>query len=213
MLIPQIRVAVADDHPVLLDGLKTLLSADAQLQIVGEATRFAELRGLLLAQPVDVLVLDLNDMGTGPLTVVQGLLRDFPSLSIVIFSSSIDLAPELLRAGVRGYVAKEEVLDELVSAIKAAHAGQTRCSPVVQDYVDRATRANKGFRLAPQEVNVLRLTARGLGTPEIAADLCIGVRVVQNYITTLYRKTGCRTRQELADWYRRIYLPRKGLEE
>lgn len=200
-----IRVIIADDHPIVRAGLEAILAADRQVQIVGVATDFEEVLTLLARTPADVLVLDLSGMGGAPLTFVTRLQREHPSMEIVAFSSSVDLAPELMRLGVRGYVVKEDLIGELLTAIHAAHAGQRFLSPVVEGYVAQTTVQRLQHHLAPQELNVLKLLAQGMGTMAIASQLGIDARTVQNYITGLRRKLGCAERTQLVDWYKRMY--------
>ena len=200
-----IRVIIADDHPIVRDGLQVLLAAERQVEIVGVATNFAEVLDLLERTPTDVLVLDLGGMGGAALTLVTRIRRENPHVAIVIFSSSVDLAPELLQAGVCGYVVKEELSAQLLTAIRAAQVGQRFLSPVVEDYVTQTGSQQSQRHLAPQELHVLKLLAQGLSTTAIAEQLGIDPRSAQNYITTLRRKTNCTTRTQLVDWYQRMY--------
>jgi DNA-binding NarL/FixJ family response regulator len=200
-----IRVIIADDHPIVREGLQTSLGASPQIHIVGVATRFAEVVALLETVQAHVLVLDLGGMAGAPLTLVARVRREYPHVTIVVFSSSVDLAPELLQAGVRGYVVKEELSAQLLTAIHAARAGQRFLSSVVEEYVTQTTNGRREHQLAPKELNVLKLLAQGLGTSAIAEQLAIDPRSVQNYITTLRRKIGCEERTQLVDWYKRMY--------
>lgn len=199
-----IRIVLADDHPIVLDGLKASLAATPTMEVVGVARSFEALIDLPELAITDVLILDISGMGGSPLMVVARILRDHPTIRIVIFSTSIDLAPELLQAGVHGYVPKEHISEQLVRAIQAVYASQTYLAPEVIEYLELAQQARKHYRLAPKELSVLKLLAMGFGTPEIAQHLQIDQRSVQNYITTLRRKIGCHERTQLVDWYRRI---------
>ncbi len=205
MLAKPIRVVIAEDHPIMCDGLKTVLLASSHIRVVDTARSFTDVLHQIPHVCPDVLVLDLGGMGGAPLTFVEHLHRDFPAMAIVVFSSSVDLAPELLQAGVLGYVAKEELSVQLIAAIQAAHARQTFLSPIAQAYIERATTRRKQYRLAPQEENVLKWLATGFGTMAIAEQLAIDPRTVQNYIVSLRRKTGCAERTQLVTWYQRVY--------
>jgi DNA-binding NarL/FixJ family response regulator len=200
-----IRVVIADDHPIVLDGLTTILSATPSIQLVGVARSFSELIALLDSVSTEILVLDLGGMGGAPLTLVNRMQRVYPDVRIVIFSSSVDLAPELIQAGVRGYITKEDLSEQLVAAIHAVRNGQRYFSQVVQDYLLQATTLHKQHHISPKELSVLKLLAQGLGTNAIAEHLGIDPRSVQNHITTLRRKIGCAERTQLVDWYRRMY--------
>ena len=205
MSTTSIRVVIADDHPVILDGLTTLLAANPTIAVVAVAQSFRALLDVLDRVAADVLILDLGGMGGSPLTAVNRLGRDHPSVRVIVFSSSVDLAPELLHAGVRGYIPKEDFTEQLITAIHTVMAGQTYLSPSVAHYLAQTTQTHHRHRLAPKELSVLKLLALGHGTGEIAEQLQIDQRSVQNYITTLRRKIGCHERTQLADWYRRMY--------
>jgi DNA-binding NarL/FixJ family response regulator len=205
MAEPKIRLLIADDHPVVHRGLDGLLFADPRIEVVATVTRFAGLLDQLTVLPVDVVLLDLSGMGVSPLMMVRELRARFPQTGVLIFSSSLALAPELLGAGALGYVVKEEVLDHLPAAIVAVATGQTYHSPLVQEALDRAAAMHRELPMAPQERVVMKLVANAWTTTQIAAELEIDPRSAQNYITTLLRKTGCESRQQLAAWYRRHY--------
>jgi DNA-binding NarL/FixJ family response regulator len=207
-----IRVIIADDHPVVLEGLATVLNATVGLTIVGLAQSFPMLLDLLDRVTTDILILDLSGMGSSPLTIVNRIGREHPTVKIIVFSSSVDLAPELVQAGVVGYLSKEAFTNQLVTAIHAVWAGQTYLSPAVADYLAHTTQMHKQHRLAPKELTVLKLLTLGLSTADIAAQLQIDPRSVQNYITVLRRKTGCQERTQLVDWYRRVFGPQADSE-
>jgi DNA-binding NarL/FixJ family response regulator len=200
-----IRVVIADDHPIVLDGLTMILAAASAIQLVGVARSFNEMISLLDSVSTDLLVLDLGGMGGSPLIFVNRMQRVYPNIRIIVFSSSVDLAPELVQAGVRGYITKEDLSEQLVAAIQAVRSGQSYFSQVVQDYLLQATTLHKQHHISPKELSVLKLLAQGLGTIAIAEQLGIDPRSVQNHITTLRRKLGCAERTQLVDWYRRMY--------
>jgi DNA-binding NarL/FixJ family response regulator len=200
-----IQVLIADDHPVIHRGIEGILFADRRFAIVGTATSFAALLDQLTQNPAHVIILDLNEMGAGPLVMVRTLREQYPQTELLVFSSSIALAPELLAAGARGYVVKEELLTHLPAAIQAVAAGQVYLSPLVQEHQERASYLQRQVSLLPQELRVLKLVAQGMKTREIADNLNIDPRTAQNYITSLYQKTSCETRAQLAIWYRQRF--------
>jgi DNA-binding NarL/FixJ family response regulator len=199
------KVIIADDHAIVREGLIANVAKQPHLHIVGTATNFQEVTQLVRSVPADVLILDVLGMGGSPLTVVERFTRELPDLAIIVFSSSVDLVPELLQAGARGYVVKEELSEQLIGAIETVHAGQIFVSPIAQNYLARYTAQSARHRLTPQEGSVLKLLAQGLGTSEIADQLGIDPRTVHNYIQKLRNKTGCDERTQLVTWYQRIY--------
>lgn len=199
-----IRVIIADDHPAIHHGIEGVLFASPNIAIVDLATNFASLLDKLAARQVDVVVLDLNNMGAGPLVMVRELRQRFPHTRLLIYSSSLNLAPELLAEGALGYLVKEEALMHLPAAIQAVAAGQSYHSPLVVEHLARAGNGRSAI-LLPQELRVLKLVAEGFKTRDIAANLDIDPRTAQNYITTLYQKTGCETRGQLMLLYYQRY--------
>lgn len=197
-----IRVLIADDHPVVLNGLQSQLERVPHIQIVGSARSFSEVHKLLAQTVADVLILDVLGMGVSPIATVGALHRSFPALKIIIFSSTVSPAPELLKAGASGYLTKEEMFDDLIHAITEVHAGRTFQSQNVRDYVEQ-TRRRRGF--TDQEFLVLRLNARGLPTLDIVAYMGLSRGTVDNYFSRLYEKTGCKDKVQLVTWFRQQY--------
>lgn len=197
-----IRVVVADDHPIIIDGVQNLLAQHPEIGLVGRAHSFETVAEVLDQTNPDVLILDVSGMGGSVLSLMNRLQREYAQLAIVIFSSMVDLAPELLDAGARGYVTKDELSRELVKAIKVVARGELFVSPVVTKYLEQATQQAP---LSPKELVALKLLAQGLGTVQIAEQMGVNVHTAQNYITILRRKTGCMQRTQLVEWYRRVY--------
>lgn len=194
-----VRVVVADDYPVVVHGLPKLLLEEAPVSLVGSARSFKEVIEVLTQVEADVLVLDLSGMNGSPLAIMSRLRREHPSLGIVIYSSQIDFAPEMLDAGARGFVTKDEAISEVVKAILAAAEGKRHISPLVQEYLDQTT---KDTLLTERELTALNLLAQGKSTAEIAEAMGIHIHTAQNHITALRRKTGCSQRVLLVEWYR-----------
>ncbi len=204
--LPAIRVVIADDHPIVQRGLKDALASQPHLQVVDVASSFQELLEILPSALPDILVLDLNGMGSAPLPLMERLKRDYPDLGVVVFSSTVDLVPEMLKAGTHGYIAKEELDHHLVTAITVVQRGKQYLSPVAEGYLARSQGQRGPSELSPQQLTVVKYAAQGLTTANIAACMGIDERTVVNYITLAKRKTRCVTRLELVEWYRRHYL-------
>jgi DNA-binding NarL/FixJ family response regulator len=204
-----IRVIIADDHALLRKGVRAALDPEPAVTIVGEVKSFRELISLLEHVSADVVLLDLGRMGASPVTAVSSLVRAYPQLAIIILSSHLGGAEELLRLGVRGYVAKEDVEEDVITAIHSVMNGKPFLSPAVINYMELAGGVRKGSGLTLREWDVLRLIAEGLGTDEIATQLGLAYQTVGNYVSSLYDKTGCTERTQLVEWYRRM----SGLDE
>lgn len=200
-----IHVLVADDHPIVRDGLVDAVSRTQHMELVAAAKDFRSVLHVLQHKSVDVLVLDLGGLGTPPIMMIEQLRRTYHYLKIVVYSSSIDLVPEMLRAGARGYVAKEELTHQVLVAITAVYAGQTFLSPIVQAYMDQCNTRSTTYHLTSQELSIVKLLAHGLPTIAIADQLAIGPRTVHNHLYNARKKIGCAGQVELIHWYRRTY--------
>ncbi len=200
-----IKVMVADDHPIVCDGIIAALADDPNVVVVLTAASFQHLAAALPTTDADVLLLDLSGMGGPPLPTVTAIKRSYPHLAIVIFSGSVVQVRAMLKAGVSGYVAKEELRDQVRLAVHAVAAGRTFLSPRAEDAFVRFKLEGKHMGLAPKEVTVLSLLAQGMSTFDIAGELVLDPRTVQHYIGSLMRKTGCSERTQLIIWYRQVF--------
>jgi two-component system, NarL family, response regulator NreC len=197
-----LTVALADDHPVVRAGLKTLLEADSAVQVVGE---FEDLPGTRNGVPVlrpDVLVLDLAMAGESSLGAIPVLLGATPGLKIVILTMQEDpgFAREALRLGASGYVLKDAAADELLLALRTVRRGSTYLHPALgaqMAVLDASTSP-----LTDREIQVLRLLAEGHTNAEIAARLYLSLRTVETHRGQLRTKLGLETRAELSAYAR-----------
>lgn len=197
-----IRVMIADDHPTMRQGLQILLAEVPRIEVVGVVRSFCEVDERLRRVSADVLILDVLGMGGSSLATVSGLRRNYPTLKVIVFSSTVGLAPELIRAGAHGYMTKEEMFDDLVQAIIEVHAGGTFYSENVREYVER-TRRRHDF--TDREHLLLRMNERGKSTLEMVEYTGLSRGTIDNYFSRLYEKTGTTDRASLSRWYRDEY--------
>lgn len=197
-----IRVVVADDHPIIIDGVQNVLAQHPEINLVGVARSFATVSEVLNQTTPDVLVLDVSGMGGSVLNLMSRLQREHARIGVVIFSSMVDLAPELLDSGARGYVTKDELSRELVRAIKTVAMDELFVSPVVAEFLEQTRQQTS---LTQKELIALKLLVQGMGTVQIAEQMGVNPHTAQNYITSMRRKTGCMSRTQLVEWYRRTY--------
>jgi two-component system response regulator NreC len=199
---PPLTVALADDHPVVRCGLKTLLEGDSGIRVVGE---FDDLRGTTTGVPSlrpDVLVLDLAMAGESSLGAIPGLLGATPGLKIVILTMQEDpgFAREALRLGASGYVLKDAAADELLLALRTVRRGSTYLHPALgaqMAVLDASTSP-----LTDREIQVLRLLAEGHTNSEIAARLYLSLRTVETHRGQLRAKLGLESRAQLSTYAR-----------
>jgi two-component system, NarL family, invasion response regulator UvrY len=197
-----IRVVLADDHPIVRQGLAHLLSSTSDIVVVGEARTSAEALDAGLHVPCDVLLLDLAMPGRGGLDVLRELHASRPSLRVLVLSvyDERQIAVRALRAGAAGYFTKDAPGPALLEAIRRVHAGKRAVSPeLAEQLIDQiessATSAHE--RLSNRELDVLRRLAEGRTVSEIGADLSLSVKTISTYRTRLLDKLGARTTGEL----------------
>jgi len=200
----RIRILLADDHTVLRSGLRALLSAQADLEVAGEAADGAE--ALRLAQTIkpDVVVMDIGMPGVSGIDATARIRRELPSTKVLILSMHDDQGylRQALRAGASGYVLKKAADTELLAAIRAAARGEVFLDPslakgFVEDAVLPKTQEPDIPMLSDREREVLHLLARGHTNQQVADRLCIGVKSVETYKARLMEKLGLKGRAEL----------------
>ena len=196
-----IRIVLADDHRVVRSGLRMLLDAEADFEVVAEAGDVGAASRSVLGYKPSVLVLDLNMPGGSSLEAIPTMLESSPVTAIVVLTMQEDpaFAREALRAGARGYVPKHAAGSELVQAIRAAAGGGTWLNPELGARMAAAPAAPAGppGDLTDREVEVLRLIALGHTNNEIAEQLYLSVRTVETHRAHIQQKLGVSTRAEL----------------
>jgi len=201
-----IKVLLADDHQVVIDGFKAVLAAEPDLTVVGQAADGLQVLPAIEAHHPDVLVLDLMMPGLNGLEVLRLLRGRTPPLATVVLSmhESDSYVAEALRHGASAYVLKQSPASELVHAIRTVAAGGRYLSPPLsQERVADYERRSKSATLDPfdtlsgREREVFQLAAEGLTNSEIATRLSIGRRTVETHRANLIRKLGLKSQADL----------------
>lgn len=195
-----IRVILADDHTILREGLRSLLSRESDIEIVGEAADGETLLILLTEKPVDVVVLDYSMPHGDGLVATRSIRRLYPHIKVVILTNYDDeeIIVGLLEAGATGYLLKDSASRELVQAIRAVYQGSSLLQPAVTQKVLAHLNRPQQAGLTEREGEVLRLVAQGRDNREIAETLHISLRTVQNHLNNIYAKLEVRGRTEAA---------------
>lgn len=198
-----IHVLVADDHPIMREGVRRLLADTTDIRVTAEATRGDEVLAALDATPVDVVVLDVAMPGKGFLEVLRTLRERHPAVRVIVLSGhgEAEYAVRALKTGASGYVTKERSPDELIAAIRKAHGGGTYVSASLAEQLAREvsdpTAALGPGQLSEREHEVLRLMGAGKSAKEIAARLNLSPKTVSTYRTRMLDKLGLKTTAEL----------------
>jgi DNA-binding NarL/FixJ family response regulator len=217
------RVLLADDHPVVLQGIRELLRKHGGTDVVGEAHNGRAAVELARELKPDAILMDISMPELNGIEATRQIVGEMPEVKIIALSMHADptFVREMLKAGASGYVLKEAHFDEVQRALAAAAANQAYFSPAVArimvgDYLDRnqdgapgPVRA-KGVSafdvLSAREREVLQLIAEGHPTRQIAKQLFVSVKTVEGHRRVIMRKTGTRGVAELTR-----YAIREGL--
>ena len=197
-----IRILVADDHPMLREGLVGVLSTQPDFEVVGEASDGAEAVRLAESLHPDVILLDLEMPGTDGVAALEGL-RDAGSEARAVVFTAYDNDERILgalRAGARGYLLKGASRAEIFSAIRTVHAGGSLLQPDVTarllEHIGRNDEGARDEQLTPRELEVLGLISQGLQNSEIAAQLFVTERTVKFHVSSILAKLGADNRTE-----------------
>jgi len=218
----RIRVLIADDQRVVREGLGMLVSLIDEVEVVGSASDGAEAVRLAEAHHPDVILMDLRMPDVDGVAATADLRQRLPSARVLVLTTYADDAAILsaLRAGAAGYLTKDASAEQIETAIRAVHAGQTHLDPAVQarlvatvtgtgsspgagqgaapgpapDQADRAGPPPAG--LTSREAEVLTLLASGLSNAEIAQRLFLSNATVKTHINRIFAKTGARDRAQ-----------------
>jgi DNA-binding NarL/FixJ family response regulator len=201
-----IRVALADDHPVVLAGVRALLRSAAEIVLVGEASTGPAALEMIKRQQPDIAVIDISLPELGGLELAQRVATECPAVKLLALTVHEDRAyvQPLLQVGARGYLLKRSAADELIRAIRAIAAGGIYLDPAIADKALTESRrlgvegtASNQEELSQREDEVLRFTAQGFSNKEIARQLDVGVKTVETYKARAQEKLGLRTRADI----------------
>ncbi len=198
----KIRLLLADDHPIVLDGIKSHLASQPDFEVVADAANGLEaIRKAKLVLP-DVVLLDINMPNMNGLEAMGHLRKQVPNARVIVLTmhDSKEYIAQIVRLGARGYLLKDCSPTELVSAIKAVHSGEVYFSPavskvLVDEMVDGKRPAEQPVAapLTEREREVLSLIAEGLLNKQIADRLGIGVRTIETHRERIMRKLDIHT--------------------
>jgi DNA-binding NarL/FixJ family response regulator len=214
--VKKIRVLLVDDHAILRDGLKALLNLCEDIEVVSEAAEGREAIAQASHDRPDVVVMDIAMPGMTGLEATRRIVEKHPQTRVLVLSQHDDeryILP-VLQAGAIGYVLKNAVGDELVTAIRSVHRGNPYLPPsvarlVLHDYRQQAkSLPEDDYGLSTREKEVLKLVAEGHTSQKIADLLSLSKKTVMAHRANIYKKLGTHNRAELIR-----YAIRQGLTE
>ena len=212
----RIRIVIADDHSIVREGVRMILSGQEDFEVVGEASTGREALAQARALRPDVVVMDISMPDMTGIQATGEIRKELPSVQVLglTMHEEESYVFELLKMGAAGYVLKRAAAEDLVAAVRAAHRGEAFLYPsvakmVVQDDLQRASAKEKEKALdglTEREREVLTLIAEGLTNQAIASKLFISIKTVQTHRAHIMEKLNLHDRTELVR-----YAIRKGL--
>jgi len=212
------KVLIADDHALVREGIRMILSKEPDFEVVGEASDGQQALNLVETLSPNVVVMDLSMPGMGGIEATQLLKVRHPQIAVLALTMHEDesFVFRLLRAGALGYVLKRAAAQDLVQAVRAAARGESFLYPsvaqkVVADYLKRVEAGedrNRYDGLTEREKEILTLIAGGLSNQQIAQKLFVSIKTVQTHRAHIMEKLNLHDRTELVR-----YAIRKGLIE
>ncbi|WP_026405260.1 response regulator transcription factor [Actinomadura rifamycini] len=205
------RVFLLDDHEVVRRGVSALLSAEADLEVVGEAGTMEQALVRVPAVRPDVAVLDVRLPDGDGVTVCRELRSRMPGLACLMLTSFDDEEAlfEAVMAGAAGYVLKQIHGSDLVGAVRTVASGRSLLDPrstarILERIRDRRAKADPLHRLSEQERRVLHLIGEGLTNRQIAERMSLAEKTVKNYISSIFAKLGMSRRTQAAAFAARL---------
>jgi DNA-binding NarL/FixJ family response regulator len=207
------RVLLVDDHPIVRQGLRRMLEAEADLTVCAEADSEAAAREAIRvahrAQKPDIVVVDLSlDRGDG-IELVREMHAEDPQLRMLVLSMHDETiyAERLLAAGAMGYIMKQAASDQLLTAVRKVLDGRMYVSETVQRTLDARAGESRGAdptdpvsRLSNREVQILNMVGRGMSSRDIATEFGLSVKTIESHRQTIKHKLGLATNSQLLQY-------------
>jgi len=190
-----IKIIIADDHRIVLEGLSSLIEVADDIEIVGLASNGKEIMALLNSQEVDIVVSDIDMPDMNGVEVARLIRNQFPKVKVLILSmyDSIGFIRKIIEIGAQGYILKNKGKEELINAIKTIHNGGEYFGREIEKALRESLKNKNVFdtiKLTKREIDVLKLIAKGDTTPIISKKLFIAHSTVETHRRNLIEKTG-----------------------
>ena len=190
----KIRIVLADDHQLFRDGMKAMLQATGEMEVVGEASHGAVLLTVLAAQTPDIVLLDISMPPDTGIDLLPTIKARFPAVRCIMLTMHADVQYVLrsLRQGADGYLLKDTDEEELKTAIREVYAGNKYFKNKISDLIvaNLSGEPSPETLLSEREIQIVRLVAEGKITKEIADQLFVSVRTVETHRSRIMKKLG-----------------------
>jgi two-component system, NarL family, response regulator NreC len=208
----QIRLIIADDHEIFRDGLITMLNKFKDIEVIAEASSGEQMVQLAEKLLPDVILADIKMRGMSGIEATRIITQKIPAIAIIalsMFDNSYVIA-DMMHAGAKGYLLKDTPKDKIIEGIRAVSKNKEYfCNGASQKLAAALSQNSctsdhgekkpvKSLRFSQKEKEIIRLICDGLSTPDIAKELFLSVRTIENYRASLLQKTGCKNAAEFA---------------
>ncbi len=200
-----IKILIADDHPMIIEGLRMALSGNSNITVVATVSNGTELLDLLQKQAADIIIMDINMPEKDGIVATQEIGKLHPSIRVIAYSQYDDkhFIRRMFKAGARGYLLKSSAADEIIEAVIQVFSGQLYIGRNLPDiFSDKKKPAAKSFapHLTGREKEILTLICLEKNTREIAETLFISIHTVETHRANLLLKVGVRNSAGLVKW-------------
>jgi DNA-binding NarL/FixJ family response regulator len=193
--VPLINIFIVDDHPALLRGVSSLFDDEPDLNVIGTSSIASDALSQISGMPVDVLLTDLRMKGMDGDELAKRARATNPHIQVAVLTNyhSDEDVFRAMRAGARAFLLKTSPMEEVITAIRDIHNGETWIpAQIARQLAERVARHS----LSAREIDILRLIAKGLKNSEIGEELCISTNTVRNHINNMLEKLKSRDRAE-----------------
>jgi len=200
-----IRLLVIDDHEMVREGLKAMLTAEPDFDIVGDAANAEQAYELIHRLRPDVILLDVRLPGVSGIEICRSVTERYPEISVIIVTTFTDetLVAQCIQAGARGYIVKDIERFDLKRSIRAVARGEAAIDPKAAVAVLAQLRRSpqdgqpgSAEQLSPQQIVILRMVAQGLSSREIATQLYLSENTVKGYVQEILHRLSVKNRTE-----------------
>lgn len=194
-VITKIRVLLVDDHPLVLDGIRSRLEEVDTIDVIGEACNGEEALLIAARENPDVVVMDINMPVLNGIDAAIRFRDELPNIKLLMLSmhDSREYITNVIKIGAKGYILKDVASTEMIAAIQAVYAGKTYYSSGVTDILLNENNRKKEIPLTDREKTILRLLAEGNSNKHVARELDISVRTVETHRRNVKRKLEIKT--------------------
>ncbi len=192
-----INILIADDHQIVIEGLKMILEAYEELHVVAEVNNGVQVLSYLESNPVDIVILDINMPEMDGIQCAKKIKKNYPEIKVIILTmyAQKSFVEEILKIGIDGCLLKNNTGKELAEAIKRVHSGSSYFDQI-QNFNDNDQK-HREYKISDREIEIIRKLAEGMTSSQISATLFISEHTVKTHRKNILRKLDLHSSSEL----------------